>query len=183
MPLKPDDITLRPMTAHDLPMVAEWIARPHWQEWWGDPVTESNRVRDMLEGRDSTRPFIFQVNGQAAGYTQYWFVDDQKNGPGHLDDYPWLGLLPAGTVGVDISIAESSNLSRGLGSSVVRMMAEKLWSDGHRHIIIDPDPANTRAVRAYEKAGFRVMPELLGKTDDFLIMRFDPETVETKAGD
>ena len=181
--MQPDrpDITIRPMTEDDLPMVAEWIARPHWQEWWGDAGTESDRIRDMLEGRDTTRPFIFQAAGQAAGYTQYWFVDDQKNVPGHLEEFPWLGLLPAGTVGVDISIAEANSLSRGIGSAVVQMMAEKLWADNYHQIIIDPDPANKRAVRAYEKAGFRVVDDLLGKTQDFLIMRFDPGNLKTAA--
>ena len=42
---------------------------------------------------------------------------------------------------------------------------------GFSQIIIDPDPNNIRAVRAYEKAGFRPIAELAGKTGDSLIMR------------
>jgi aminoglycoside 6'-N-acetyltransferase len=33
--------------------------------------------------------------------------------------------------------------------------------------------ANRRAVRAYEKAGFRAIPRLLGRTGDALIMQYD----------
>lgn len=176
--MKPDapEIAIRPMTMDDLPMLTDWIARPHWQEWWGDVDEEVGYLRDMLEGRDTARPFVFEIGGEPAGYTQYWFADDEQTDE-RLAEHPWLALLPKGTVGIDIGIAEAGELSRGLGSSVVRMMAETLWQDGHREIIIDPDPDNKRAVRAYEKAGFRVVQELVGKTQDFLIMRFDPDNL------
>ena len=42
---------------------------------------------------------------------------------------------------------------------------------GHDTIIIDPDPQNLRAVRAYEKAGFVAVPRLRGRYDDVLIMQ------------
>ena len=46
-------------------------------------------------------------------------------------------------------------------------------------IIIDPDPANVRAVRAYEKAGFVPIPELVGRTgDDVLIMQHHLKAIE-----
>ena len=48
------------------------------------------------------------------------------------------------------------------------------WSgQGHRTIIIDPDPDNRRAVRAYGRAGFRAIPQLLGRTGDTLIMQYE----------
>ena len=51
-------------------------------------------------------------------------------------------------------------LVAGIGSAVLRAFAERLVAQGHRTIIIDPDPDNSRAVRAYEKAGFRAIPQL-----------------------
>ena len=46
-----------------------------------------------------------------------------------------------------------------------------LRAQGRETIIIDPDPANLRAVRAYEKAGFRPVPALGDRTDKVLIMQ------------
>lgn len=66
---------------------------------------------------------------------------------------------------------------RGIGSTVVNMLARQLRDQGHREIIIDPNPANARAVRAYEKAGFRTIAALAGQYDDVLLMRYDPATV------
>ncbi len=48
-----------------------------------------------------------------------------------------------------------------------------LLEEGHETIIIDPVSHNGRAVRAYEKAGFRPVPHLLGRTGDTLIMQYD----------
>jgi RimJ/RimL family protein N-acetyltransferase len=45
-------------------------------------------------------------------------------------------------------------------------------------IIIDPDPKNTRAVRAYTKAGFKPVPNLAEKTQGVLIMQHESNTNE-----
>ncbi|WP_305984880.1 GNAT family N-acetyltransferase [Roseibium sp. MMSF_3544] len=162
-------ITFQPLTSENLPLLADWMARPHWREWWGDPEEELSYVRDMIEGRDTTLPFIFQLDGTDMGYIQVWFVKDQL-GTDWVQEYPWLELLPREAVGVDLSIADEKDLSRGIGTRVLQAFVDKLRQDGYERIIIDPDPTNQRAVKAYRKAGFREMPDLLGKTDDSLLM-------------
>jgi len=57
-------------------------------------------------------------------------------------------------VGVDLSIGDEASLSKGYGSLALRAFVRMLREQGHDTIIIDPDPRNLRAVRAYEKAGF-----------------------------
>ena len=167
-------IEFRPVTAADLPMLAEWIARPHWQEWWGDPAEEVAHIRDMVAGRDTTRPFIFCEDGAELGYIQAWHIADQRVEP-WLTVAPWLTALPDDAVGVDLSIAEAGRLGRGLGSRALVAFVAMLRAEGHETIVIDPDPANARAVRAYEKAGFRPIPALLGRTGDSLLMQFGKE--------
>ncbi|WP_428644873.1 GNAT family N-acetyltransferase [Roseibium sp.] len=162
-------IAFRPVLADDLPVLLEWMHRPHWREWWGDPESELEHVRDMIEGRDTTQPFIFVVDGKDAGYIQVWFVKDQQ-GTEFAKEIPWLELLPPDAVGVDLSIADRANLSQGLGTRVLQAFVRRLRQDGFKRIVIDPDPANLRAVKAYRKAGFREMPDLLGRTGDSLLM-------------
>jgi aminoglycoside 6'-N-acetyltransferase len=81
-------------------------------------------------------------------------------------------------VGVDLSIGEEYNLSKGIGSAVLHAFVGKLRAEGHTAIIIDPDPENMRAVRAYAKAGFRPVPNLGGSTQGALIMQHEPNTNE-----
>lgn len=162
-------ISFRPVLEADLPMLAEWMARPHWREWWGDPETEVGSIREMVEGRDTTRPFIFQVDGVDKGYVQVWYVEGQQ-GSEFAEDYPWLELLPAEAVGVDLSLAQGEDLSKGIGTEVLRAFVRKLRQEGHERIVIDPHPDNGRAVRSYRKAGFREIEDLLGLTGDSLLM-------------
>lgn len=165
------DIRFTPVMHQDLPLLKQWMDGAEWRRWWGDPETEIGYVVDMIEGRDTSRPFLFHLDGQPAGYIQYWFIGDHQT-EAWIKDHPWLALLPADAVGVDLSIGDPNLLSRGLGSAVLQAFVSRLVADGWRTIIIDPDPANARAVRAYEKAGFRAIPELLGKTGDCLIMSY-----------
>jgi aminoglycoside 6'-N-acetyltransferase len=162
----------RPMTADELPLMRRWLRSSHMREWWGEPETELGYIRDMIEGRDTTRPFIFSADGEPLGYIQYWFVSDHQNAT-WIADHPWLTELPADAVGVDLSIGNADKLAQGVGSGALRAFAQRLVRQGYRTIIIDPDPANRRAVRAYEKAGFRAVSRLLGQTGDTLIMQYE----------
>ena len=165
-------IGFRPVTAADLPMLADWIARPHWQACWDEPGEEVAHIRNMVEGRDTTRPFIFGEGGEDLGYIQVWRIADQRVEP-WLTVAPWLRDLPDDAVGVDLSIADASRLGQGLGPRALGAFVAMLRAEGHRCIVIDPDPANLRAARAYTKAGFRRIPDLLGRTGDSLLMRHD----------
>lgn len=166
-------IVFRPVVADDLPRIEGWLHAPHIARWWGNPETEIGYIRDMTEGRDSTRPFVFEIDGQPVGYIQYWFVGHWQHGD-WSKQYPWLDELPANAVGVDLSIGESGLVSKGIGSRVLSMFVKRLRNEGHETIIIDPDPANTRAVRAYEKADFVPLPDMIGRCDDTLIMQHQP---------
>jgi aminoglycoside 6'-N-acetyltransferase len=168
-----------PMTADDLPLMRRWLESPHVRAWWGEPELELGYIRDMIAGRDTTRPFIFSVNGEPAGYIHYWFIGHHQNET-WIADNPWLAELPSDAIGVDLTIGEADLLSRGVGSAVLRLFSERLVGQGHRTIIIDPHPANGRAVRAYEKAGFRAIPGLAGRTGDTLIMQCDLNENQTR---
>ena len=165
-------IAFRPVVASDLPVLREWMARPHWQEWWGKPDEEIGFIQDMLEGRDSTLPFLILIDGQAAGYIQVWFIADNRREP-WLSRAPWLLELEDRAVGVDISLAEGSQLGKGLGSAAVSSFVKMLRDQGYDAIWIDPDPENHRAIRAYEKAGFRAHPAYQGRYPDCLLMRHE----------
>lgn len=170
-------ISFVPVACEHLPMIHGWLHAPHIREWWGEPEIELGYIVDMVEGRDSTIPYIFYVKGEPTGYIQVWFI-----GPHQTEEWskenPWLTKLPSHAVGVDLSIGEESKLSQGIGSAVLRAFVGKLRAEGHTAIIIDPDPENTRAVRAYTKAGFRPVPQLEGSTQGVLIMQHESNTNE-----
>lgn len=153
-------------------MLSDWIGRPHWQEWWGPTDEEVDYLRDMISGRDSTRPFVILCNGDPLGYVQVWRIADNLFEP-WLTEAPWMPMLPPGAVGVDISLADAELLGRGLGSAVLTAFVRQLRDEGHHEIWIDPDIGNARAIRAYEKAGFRAVPGIEDPTGACLLMRHE----------
>ena len=171
-------ITFLPVQPEHLSLLRAWLAEPHMLEWWGDPETELSYIRDMIEGRDTTRPFLIALDGRPVGYIQYWFVGHHQNEP-WITDHPWLLELPADAVGVDLSLGDPDTLSKGIGSAALTAFVAMLRNEGHVTILIDPDPDNARAVRAYWKAGFRPVPHLQGRTGDVLIMQHDPRVNRT----
>ena len=170
-------ITFVPVAHEHLPMLYGWLCKLHIQEWWGKPETELGYIVEMVERRDSTKPYIFHVNGEPTGYIQVCFVGPHQN-EDWTKDNPWFLALPSHAVGVDLSIGEVNKLSKGIGTMVLRAFVGKLRAEGHSAIIIDPDPENTGAVRAYAKAGFRPVPHLAGSTQNVLIMQHESNTNE-----
>jgi aminoglycoside 6'-N-acetyltransferase len=55
---------------------------------------------------------------------------------------------------IDTFIGEPNMLGQGHGSAFLRKLAQKLIDEGYPAVAIDPDARNTRARRAYARAGF-----------------------------
>ena len=119
------------MTADDLPLMQRWLDMPHVKEWWGEQDAELGYIRDMIEGRDTTRPFIFSIDGIPVGYIQYWFIGHHQNAE-WLPDHPWLAELPADAIGVDLTIGDPDRLAQGIGSGALRAFVDRLIDQGYR---------------------------------------------------
>lgn len=136
----------RDVTAKDLPLLRQWLAQPHVREWWGDPDDALAEIRQAMDSVE-TEPLILELDGKPIGYAQWY-------DPHLEDDHPYQDQ-PFGTLGIDLTIGEPDMVGKGHGSAALRLLAEELFEEGAPRLIIDPDPANARAIRAYEKAGFR----------------------------
>jgi aminoglycoside 6'-N-acetyltransferase len=179
MPNRPP-IRFEPITADHYDLLRAWLEMPHMREWWGDPETEFHTIREMVEGRDTTRPYLIVADKRPVGYIQVWFIGHHQNEE-WLKDNPWLAELPGAAVGVDLSIGDPGLLSQGIGSRALSAFVAMLRKEGFEIITIDPDPNNKRAIRAYEKAGFRTIPHLEGRTEGVHLMQHDPNANETSS--
>ena len=50
-----NEISFIPVAPTHYPLLRTWFNAPHMQEWWGEPEEELGFIRDMVEGRDTTR--------------------------------------------------------------------------------------------------------------------------------
>ena len=134
----------RPMSAKDLPTIKRWLGTPHVSQWWHDPSEQFELVSGDLDHPDMAQ-FIVAADEREFAYLQCYALSAWNTG---------FGPQPEGTRGLDQFIGEADMLDRGHGSALIRTFAERLLAIGTPRIVIDPDPANARAIRAYEKAGF-----------------------------
>ena len=135
----------RAMHAADLPTVHNWLAQPHVVEWWGDPDEQFALVRDDLD-HPAMDQFIIAIDDRPFAYLQCYDPTAWPNNG--------FGAQPNGTRGMDQFIGEADMINHGHGTALIRSFIERLVKSGTPRVVTDPDPANARAVRAYEKAGF-----------------------------
>ena len=135
----------RPMTADDLPMLRRWLAAPHVVEWWGHPDEQFGLVSGDLD-EPAMDQFIVALDDRPFAYIQSYNPEAWQPHP--------FGDQPSGTCGIDQFIGEPDMIGRGHGSGFIRQFTDGLLASGTPRVLTDPDPANARAVRAYEKAGF-----------------------------
>jgi aminoglycoside 6'-N-acetyltransferase len=156
----------RPVVEADLPVIAGWLAEPHVAEWWDDPEEEIAAIREHIDSI-SVEPLIVELDGRPIGYLQSY-------DPHLEDDHPYQDQ-PFGTLGIDLTIGEPELVGIGHGSALLRQFVAELFAEGAPRVIIDPDPANARAIRAYEKAGFKAFDTRSSIYGPALMMAIDAD--------
>jgi RimJ/RimL family protein N-acetyltransferase len=150
-------VSFRPLAQADLPLLHEWLHRPHVAEWWSQPPTLAGVEEEfgpLLGGQSTTRPYVVLGDGAPIGYIQSYVA--MASGDGWWEDEQDPGVR-----GIDQFLAHSGQLGRGLGTVMVRAFVEHLFADPSvTRIQTDPSPENSRAIRCYEKAGFHAVGEV-----------------------
>jgi len=150
--------SFEPIGPADLPLLKQWLEEPHVAEWWPDPDRALATIaRHMTD--PTVDAFIVKADGRPIGYLQNYDL-------GAEPDHPF-GDHPPGSRGIDQFIGEPDMVGRGHGSAMIRAFVEALLGRNIPRVVTDPDPANARAIRAYQKAGFtsqRLVDTPFGRT-------------------
>lgn len=152
-------ISLRLMTEQDLPMLHVWLNRPHIVEWWGGERPSLEEVRAHYLPRvlldEQVTPYIGMIDNKPFAYAQSYVALGAGDGW-------WEDETDPGVRGIDQSIADPELLGLGLGTKLVRSLVDLLFTDPRvTKIQTDPNPSNLRAIRCYEKAGFRKVKNIV----------------------
>jgi aminoglycoside 6'-N-acetyltransferase len=160
-------ITFRPLSAGDLPKVAEWLAAPHVKEWWPEPhdlASVESRFLPMVRGIDPTEGFIILHDGTPIGYIQRYRLADEPDWRRAVEVA--VGVLEG--VGIDYLIGDAARVGRGLGTEAIGRFVSELWerSEDIAVVVVAVQQLNLASWHALERAGFeRVWAGLLD-TDD-----------------
>lgn len=172
------DFDFRPLTDADLPLLCDWLNRPHLQQWWREGDISLSAIRDKylprIAGEDDAYPLLALLGRQPVGYIQYY--DAAAGDPDWWPDIPGRGVF-----GIDQFLADGDRLGQGLGTAMVsqfcaRLLEGTLFDDTplQRRIVteirVDPRPDNARAIRCYAKAGFREIGPIVTPDGPALMM-------------
>lgn len=153
------EIAFRPLAKADLPLIYRWLNNPEVTRWYRlenktYPQYEEV-VADYLprvRGETATLCYVIVVHGMDVGYIQCYRIGDHPPYAAVLDydEDAW---------GIDMFIGEDEFRGRGLGAAALRQFVENeiLPRPGVTGVVIAPNPANQRAIRSYERAGFRYL--------------------------
>jgi aminoglycoside 6'-N-acetyltransferase len=155
--LQDGDLTLRPMrdADEDYALMQRWLSDERVLEWYVGRDTRAtmewvrDEYEDMARGEDPATPCIIELGGAPIGYLQFY--------PHDAAALSSFGLPEKETAyGIDLFIGEPARWSQGTGSRLLRATLRYLFAvRGATLVTIDPRVENARAIRAYEKAGFR----------------------------
>jgi aminoglycoside 6'-N-acetyltransferase len=147
-----EGLVLRPLAHADMPAILAMFADGEVARWWTSPPAEIAEIID----EPSVWPYLVTLDGAPIGYFQIY----------HANPEPfWAEFgVPAETFGLDMFLTRRGE---GIGTRMVRAaIARVLELPAAVRVQIDPDPANPRAIRAYEKAGFTAHAAMSGYDGD-----------------
>jgi RimJ/RimL family protein N-acetyltransferase len=136
-------ISFQPLTPADHPLLLSWLQKPHVKAWWDDG--------------DDTLEKVAQHYGSEAG-TERWFIFFQpsESAPPEPIGYIQSYQEDEDGIGIDLFLGEERYLDRGIGTQALQAFIQQVRDQVRpAYFVIDPDPANARAIRCYEKVGFR----------------------------
>jgi RimJ/RimL family protein N-acetyltransferase len=156
-------LRFRPMTADDLRLLHEWLQRPHVKEWWSDHGTYDDVVSHYLpaiDGRDPTDHYFVEHGGRDVGMVETYLVDDHP-------DYARIVDVGPNVAGLDLFIADADLIGKGLGTEIISTFVDEVVFARPETVacVADPDARNAASIRAFEKAGFSRVRELVDATD------------------
>ncbi len=131
-----------------------------------DPNDEWNWEEELARSPDWREQLLAEVDGRPVGFLQ--IID-----PAREESHYW-GDVPANLRAIDIWIGEAADLGRGYGSAMMHLALARCFADpAVTAVLIDPLASNTRAIRFYERLGFRLVGRRWFGADDCAVHRLD----------
>jgi RimJ/RimL family protein N-acetyltransferase len=133
-------VTFRLMTSDDLPLLHEWLQRPHVRRWW-DPHETFAEVEahyaPRIDGDDLVELYLALEGDEPVAFVQTYLTDEA-------------------TAGIDLFVADESRTGKGLGTRIIERFVDEVVFARPETIacIADPEHGNAASLRAFERAGF-----------------------------
>ena len=150
-------------------LMHKWCTKRYIYEWFEQRVLSYEEIVNKYKSKLSNSNqdmFIIIVDNIPIGYTQIYKYDDKE----------YDIIKNKNVYEFDIFIGEEDYLSKGIGSIIIDLLKDKIYSDYNAdYIILRPFTRNTRAVKCYMKNGFNKIDEYqgtdtIGNKEDIIVL-------------
>ena len=162
-------IEFQPLREDDLPLVRDWLERPHVREWWRDSIDQSiAEYKQAMGGLDPSEHYLIVHDARAIGMIETYLVSDHP-------EWEVIVEVGEGVAGVDLLIGEEDVTGHGLGPRVLEAFVNDVVfaNPGTHACVAAVDEGNRRSWRAFEQAGFRYVRDVEEDGRPHRLMRLD----------
>lgn len=153
-------IVIRKMkeTREDFQLFLKWMTDPQTMKFW-EGMTEKFTYERVAQNyaehvREQVEQCLIEYEGRAIGYCQFCVLDAQGFEVPEEEFEKFAGQSKA--YGIDIFLGEVECRDHGIGTQCLKALMKALFEEwGADVLMIDPKIHNTRAIRCYQKCGFR----------------------------
>jgi RimJ/RimL family protein N-acetyltransferase len=169
-------VEFQPFTKSLIPLWEKWIHIPHVKDVW------------FIEGYEPA-DYIFQkIKDKGNGYDYPHVIYIDSIPVGYIvccDLYAYKTICPKpkglftdeeqGTYCMDLFIADKDYLNKGYGTEIVKKFSNYVFEQFKAKILlIDPAATNKRAIRCYEKSGFKFLKTAFDGITECYVMEKRP---------
>ncbi len=159
-----------------LPSLLTWLETGHVKDWWDQDVhwtselvkekygsyVHGYKIEDGIQ--KPLQAFIICIDDIEIGYIQLYNAHEFAREGGIS-----LNELPRSLAACDIFIGDPTYVGKGYGTALMKKFLQDYVDPKYEACFVDPDTANTKAIRAYEKAGFEKIKTIQNGTVTWMI--------------
>ncbi len=152
MLIRKGNLLVRMLAEDDKNLLAKWLSDPAVLRYYEgrDNAFDIEKIEQNFFCADEEMRCIVEYDNQSVGYVQFYQLgDEERLIYGYHDRTEVI-------FGMDQFLGETSDWNKGIGTQLVSAVVTYLLCEkGANRIVMDPQKSNERALRCYEKCGFK----------------------------